>query len=510
MVKNFTFFKLKFLNNFGKAKIFLLILLFFIAGVALASFIKLENLIIYFVVLSAALIFFLSSSPKVKIIAALFFFFVLGVLRYQLSQLETDESKIQFYNGQKIIFQGIVSAEPDIRLDKILLTIKARQLDRRKVTGKVLVSTPLYSLYQYGQILEIECKLTEPENFGRFAYHEYLARYDIYSVCQYPKIKVLADNKGNFFYAAILKFKDAAKKLTDQHLSEPQGALFSAMMLGLSRDLPDEVNNWFRKTGTSHIIAISGLNIMIMIGLVELMAFSLLGLSRRYAFYLTAAFVLFFVVLTGASASVVRAGIMGLLLAYAQKIGRPYRAINSILLTAVLMLLINPKLLRWDAGFQLSFLGILGLIYLQPLTNQWLRRLPNPKKFPFRSYFSTTAAAYLSTLPLILYYFGNLSLSAPLTNILILGVLPWTMFAGLVFLVGGLIMPFLALVLAWPLWLILTYILKITQIFAGLPYFSFNLGQIPGWLTIMLYIVLAAGVIKLKRQRSFILPKNEL
>jgi competence protein ComEC len=488
----------------SKTKIFSLILLAFIIGIGAASFIKFDNLIIYFVILISLLIFLLSSGRSLKIIAILFFFFILGVLRYQLSYPKIDESKIQFYNGQKILFQGLINTEPDVRSDKILLTVKAEKINNQKISGKVLVPAPLYSPYQYGQILEIECKLEEPENFGRFDYHEYLARYDIYSICRYPKIKILAEGRGNFVYSQILKLKAMAKNLIDNYLTEPQSALLSALLLGLRRDFSPEVIDWFRRTGASHIIAISGLHVLVMIQIIESLFFSVFGLSRRSAFYFTVIFVIFFVILTGGAASAIRAGIMGILLLYAKKIGRLSQPLNAILLAGALMLFFNPKLLRWDVGFQLSFLAIFGLIYLTPYFYFLFKKLPDWKKWSIRLNLSMTCGAYLFTLPLILYYFGNLSLSAFLANILILGLLSRLMLFGFIFIIGGLIWSFFATILVWPVWLLLTYFLLIIKFLASIPFLSFSLGLIHWSLVFLLYFLLTLVIIKLHRKYKFI------
>ncbi|MGB9680684.1 MAG: hypothetical protein ACPLYC_00570, partial [Minisyncoccia bacterium] len=100
-----------------KSDIFCLILVAFILGIALASFIKIDNFIIYFILLISLMLLFLSSNRKIKVVAILGLFFILGIWRYQLSIPRVDESKIQFYNGQKINFQGVVITEPDIRSD---------------------------------------------------------------------------------------------------------------------------------------------------------------------------------------------------------------------------------------------------------------------------------------------------------------------------------------------------------------------------------------------------------
>lgn len=489
-----------------KSNIFFLILGVFILGIGLASFIQISYLIIYFICLIALIFFFLSKKRQVKIIAILAIFFIIGIVRYQISIPKVNSSKIQFYNGQKITFVGLVNKDPDIRQDKTLLTIKVQRIENQKGSGQILVSVPIYFKADYGQILEIQCEIKEPPKMKDFNYHEYQARYDIYSVCWHPQqIKILEREKGNFIYRQILTFKAKAKDLINKYLPEPQSSLLSALLLGLKKDMPKEVKDWFSKTGTSHIVAISGLHVIVMIEIVEYLGLSILGLNRSKRFYLALIFVIFFVILTGLSASAIRAAIMGLLLLFAKKIGRTYQLINIIILAAALMLFNNPKLLRWDIGFQLSFLAVFGLLYLTPYFYFLFRKIPDWEKWTMRSYLATTCGAYLFTLPLILYYFGNLSLSAFLVNILILGVLFWLMLFGLIFIIGGLIWSLLASILVWPVWLLSTYVLTVIKFFANIPFFSFNFGRIHWLFLCLFYFVLIFIVIKLNQKYKFII-----
>ncbi|MGB9680897.1 MAG: ComEC/Rec2 family competence protein, partial [Minisyncoccia bacterium] len=393
-----------------------------------------------------------------------------------------------------------VITEPDIKNEKILLTIKVRKINQQRVSGKVLVQAPLYVNYQYGQILEIECKLDEPESFGRFNYHEYLARFDIYSICRYPKIKILAENKGHFIYAQILKLKNKFRNLINQNFTEPQGAILSALTFGYRREIPAEVNEWFRRTGTSHIIAVSGMHVAIMTRIIEIFLINILYFSRKRAFYFSVLLIILYIILVGVPASAVRAGIMALMILYAKKIGRLNSSTNALVLVAALMLFQNPKLLKSDVGFQLSFTAILGMIYFENYFQQIFHRLPNWRCFPIRYFLSATLSAQIFTLPLILYYFGNLSLVAPLANILILPVLQAIMIGGFLFLLIGALGTFLAKLLAIPPWLFLTYLLVVIKVLANVPYLSYNLGQVHWLLVPGLYSLIIFWLVKIRNK----------
>ena len=152
------------------------------------------------------------------------------------------------------------------------------------------------------------------------------------------------------------------------------------------------------------------------------------------------------------------------------------------------MVLINPKILAFDLGFQLSFLAMIGLLYLAPVIEQFLGRLL-PPLWGLRAMLSTTAAAILFTSPLIMYYFGRFSLIAILANALILPILPLIMLlCGLIIILGSML-PAFGLVLGWITWIFMAYLINVTEFFANLPFASIML-PIPAAALIIFYTLL--------------------
>jgi len=207
----------------------------------------------------------------------------------------------------------------------------------------------------------------------------------------------------------------------------------------------------------------------------------------------------------GAPASAIRAGIMSLVLVLAEMIGKKRDQLNLLVFTCFLMLIFNPKLLGFDIGFQLSFLAVLGINLLNQDFEKIFSKIPNKKFLPLRSCLSVTLSAQILTFPLILYYFGNLSLSAPMVNILVLPFLPFLMFFIFIFSLSSLVIPFLTELFVWPVWLLITYIVMVAKFFAGLPYFSFVFGKVSFWLIIFLYFLIVFLIIRLHKasKRTF-------
>jgi competence protein ComEC len=269
-------------------------------------------------------------------------------------------------------------------------------------------------------------------------------------------------------------------------LPEPQAAFLGGLLYGAKRGIPADLTEKFNITGTTHIVAISGYNITILAVLL-LQITKNLGLGRKKSFWIASGGILFFVILTGAQASVVRAAVMGLLVLLATHVGRISKITNALLFAAAAMLVFNPKILAFDVGFQLSFAATIGLVYLSPIFEKIFFKIPSV--FGAKETFTTTMSAIVLTLPLILYNFGRISFIAPLANIFILPVIPLAMALGSVAVLGGLIYFGLGHVLAWFAWLVLSYIIKAVEILAAIPWASGEAGKIH-WIFLIIFYLL--------------------
>lgn len=404
------------------------------------------------------------------------------------------QNDIAQYYGQKLLVSGIISTEPDIRSDKIFLTLSSVAIEGKKLESKILLTVGRFPEYEYGESMEFEGKIGEPKEYEDFSYKNYLSRYGIDAVVYNPKIAKSEKGQGNKIKLAILKIKE---KFTDgiaENMPEPQNAFLNGLLLGAKKSIPEDLVEKFNITGTSHIIAISGFNITIIAYGLDLL---LQRFRKRISFALSLVSIVVFVIATGASASVVRAGIMGILLLIALNIGRIYAIANALAVTAVLMLLINPQILLFDVGFQLSFLALLGLVYMTPFLRQYDLRLPKS----LQTALYATIAAQVFTLPILLINFGRLSIVAPIANVLVFGAVPLTMLFGFLAGLAALIYPLIATPFIWITWLILTYIIKVVEALASLPFSSIS-WEPNWWFGIFYYLLLAIILWKLKQKKS--------
>jgi competence protein ComEC len=202
--------------------------------------------------------------------------------------------------------------------------------------------------------------------------------------------------------------------------------------------------------------------------------------------------------MVGASASVVRAAIMGIIMLTALQVGRLPHSGIAILLSAALMCAVNPLILRWDVGFQLSFLAVAGIVYIEPLLKPFMVRLL--RFTPLASLVAATLAAQIAVLPLLLFQFGTLAVYTLPVNVLVLPLVPITMALGFASGSVGLLWSFVGALIGQAAWLVASLQLIIIQWFSELPYAALEV-SISGLTMTSLYCALVAGLISLYRGR---------
>ena len=453
-----------------------------------------------FLILGTALTSVFWKYKRLRVSGFCFLFFVLGMWRYEVADFKIKNNDLLEYNDkkEKIVLIGEVIAEPDVRENNLKLTISSQELE-----GKILVTTNRYPEYQYGDKLKISGELLTPQEFEDFNYKDYLAKDGIFAVMYYPEIELLEQDRGNVFYAKVLEIKDSLRESINRNLSPPQSSILSALILGDKRQISDEWKIKLNYAGVRHLTAVSGMHVAVLSAI--LMSFFIaVGFWRKQAFYFTLLLVVLFILMTGLQTSAIRAGIMAGLFLFARYLGRESSSTRAIIFAASFMLLQNPLLLRFDVGFQLSFLAVIGIIYAGPVLQSRLRRIPD--KFQMRSILATTFSAQIFTLPILIYNFGYVSQVAPITNVLLLPFLPYIMILGFVYgFLGTLWLP-LGWVFSMPIWLLLTYLTKVVEFFSAFPFAVYFLEISWTWLLIF-YLVLGFTVYRLQDKKQLkILP----
>ncbi len=426
-----------------------------------------------------------------------FLIFLGGVARYQSFLPKIDTGHIGFYNGKELVVAGWVSAEPEESNNMMKVELNGLKISNNNslvVDGKILVELPRNSDIQYGDEIIFTAKIKKPEDSADFSYSNYLAKSGIYSIAQgIEDFQIIAHNRGSPIIAALYQTKVAFAEKLAKVLPEPHSALAMGLILGVKHGLSDWLVAVFKIIGITHIIAISGYNVSILAKISE----GIIGRwSRKWALWGTLLFIASLVIITGAQASIIRAGVMGSLLVVAGLVGRKNNLTNVLVLAGAIMVFLNPLILRDDIGFQLSFLATLGIISLAPAFSLWLKKIP----FFFREPLSATLSAQVFTLPILLSSFGVLSLISPLANMIILPIIPLTMLLG--FLSGALAFIWLPIgqFFGFFAYAVLDLIIKISEFLARVPYAAVELKINNGWIWGGWYLAIALFLVYRKKK----------
>lgn len=463
------------LFNMHKSQILFYFLLAFVIGIFVASLVDISYeaiLVMTIVGIGSLAVFgYQRTYSRKGLLGSIFFLaLVVGMARFVYVDL-ANETLVQFadrYVKEKpisIIMGGYIDSEPEIGTKTTHFNFRVKKLvlpDRElAIDEKTSITANGALFYEIGDTLSVEGAVSSPQNFDEeFNYVNYLKKDVIKTVVLFPTISKTSDVKIGFWEKRVLDFKKtsfAARAYFEESINrsmvEPNASYINGILLGSRQNIPDDLKEAFNKTGTTHILAISGYNIMIIAN--ALLAALVFFVRRRAAFWFSVAAIFTFTVMTGGSSSVVRASIMGLMLLFAQGYGRMYSARNSIVLAGAAMIFLNPFALAFDIGFQLSFLAVLGLVYLYPFLQRKFEKVPSMLGVK-DSFLTTVSAQAFVGIPIIVY-FGRFSWAFLPANILILPFVPFAMLAGLIAGLGQMILPGLGQIISIPAWAITSY-----------------------------------------------------
>ncbi len=425
---------------------------------------------------------------QVRVILLIIIFLLLGAWRYTISSSIGDTTAISASIGTGTLeVRGNVSDEPKLEGKIRLLIIAVSSISKnggsswQDARGQLEVETlggEIEDPYgaNYGDNVELKGKLQTPLPH---------APPNIFASMVFPRVSVSSAG-GNPIIAALYHLRVALATIIAQSLPQPEAAILIAILLGLRTPALKPLTFAFNVTGTAHLIVPSGFKVTILAGLVHACTrwfdmnrgqtkALLPAQKRRYnrRRWLASAAVIgsiaTFTILSGGGPAALRAGIMGVLLVLAPRLGRIYNVYNALALCALLLSIFDPYVM-WDVGFQLSFLGTLGIVVLTPILEKALKKL---ERLPF-GYFiveisSVTLAAQLATLPIMALNFKQISFIAFITNILTVPLLGVIIFAGILICGLGMLYAPLGILCGWAVWPILWYVDNVVTECAVLP-----------------------------------------
>jgi competence protein ComEC len=453
---------------------------FFALGVAISGWIRADFFWCY-AVLSALLLlgFLLRGNEPILFILVL----SLGFVSAKYSRLlpQNDISRYFSYRQDNpYILGGFVESEPDLRGSRSVFTFRVSRIESgdvaRACSGSVIVSLRGGRQVRYGDELFLRGKLIRPPNFKLFrhqGYRDYLYNRGIRLILNVNgsgDMLLLNKNRGSKVKIFAFRLKDKIKGALARYLSPPCLGIVAAMVLGDKDGVPPLVYSAMVKTGTVHILVVSGFNVGIVASVI-LLVLKLMRLPRRARIILAVPSLVLYCLVSGASTPVVRAVIMAEVFLLSYLVCRSPDIYASLALAGLLILGFQPSQLS-DIGFQLSFASVAGLIYLYPKIRSFSRVEAMPTR-PLRFIVDTclvSLSAWLATMGLIAYYFRIFSPVTVLANLFIVPLAGLITLCGFSLLLASLVFPPCALFFARSSEFIIAWLLNINAFLAGIPY----------------------------------------
>lgn len=382
-------------------------------------------------------------TSHVSLYLAIFF---LGFTYYQISNTLPNGhiSRLTPQEAEEVVLKGIIVDYPIVsttfyRTEKTSFVLKVDSFESGSgsMGANGLVKVNLYGARpdarpDFGDEVVLKGAISRPGSFrnpGLFDYAKYLERNDIYSVLSVKdgfSVKILRRQASGWFrdsaYAARHVICDTIDRFFDRR--HPDNGFLKAILVGDRSALKDDIEEDFIKTGTVHILSVSGAHVGL-IACIFLFTFGMLNIPKKTNIILTASLLIFYSFVAGLNPPIVRSTIMFAIFAIGYLIGREGHMLNTLFLAAFVMLLAEPKAL-FDPGFQLSFSSIAAILILSPRI-EGLFRLDRPAKRSVLSKVklyimkavSVSVAAWLGVAPIVGYYFNIVSPVTVIANLII-------------------------------------------------------------------------------------------
>jgi competence protein ComEC len=482
----------------------------FCFGIALAKFFNPS--LVYPVILSSALLVLAILMSGRNILSHIWLYLAIlffGMAVYQDS-IQLPFNHISRYvqdAPRKVLIRGVVTDDPTTNpalygKKKTTFTLRAEAIkdvsEKKGTEGQIrekegsiravegLVKAGVYSdkeiLVAFGDELILEGALTKPrglKNPGVFDYEEYLSIKGVYALLKVKEDFLLKKlRSGGGIQKAAYKLRGVIRGSFDRYLGSPYSGFTKALLIGDRNDLDTRLNDEFIKTGTVHILAVSGFNVALMAA-IALMIFGLLKIPKKISLSLTLAFIVFYSLMVGSNPPIVRATIMFAILAIGYMIDRDADMINSLSLAAFIILAVNPKEL-FDPSFQLSFVSVAGMILLTPIIDGvfppadagagYMRKII----VYLQKGVSVSIAAWLGTWPLVLVYFNIVSPISVAANLVIVPTVSALTALGLILIPAGLSSGFLGPMVAAALLCLEKVMFAINGYFSRIPFAYFR------------------------------------
>jgi competence protein ComEC len=461
---------------------------FYCLGILLVSLVRINFWLILSLGIITLAVACLSFRNNRKFIVLIFFLsLLLGGLNLKNSYLRSKchiSNFVRYKDNAVISLNGFVDNEPVIKNRHTFFVFRAQEAQVNNLKwpccGKVLVKVDFSKNLSYAERLTIIGTLRQPFGFSPSSrsYRDYLSRQEIYLVMHIKNslqiIPQLSKGGPNLIIFSLW-LRTRMEQVISRYLPDLSAGILSAMVLGQRRTIPWLVNNSMVKSGTVHILVVSGFNVGIVVFIVNLLL-KIMRIQRKARIILTIICVFIYCLITGASNPVIRATVMGVIFLLAYLLKREPDMYNCLASAALFILIINPRQL-FDVGFQLSFASVLAIVYSYSKLKSFLR-IDNCKikilKFIAEGCL-VSFCAWLGTIGIIAYNFRIIAPVTVLANILIVPLATLITLCGFSLILCGSFCPFLGGIFSTTTGMLITLLLNINAAVIKIPgaYFYF-------------------------------------
>jgi len=509
-----------------------------------------------YLLLSGILLIIISFSWKNFLIGIFAGFLLANSYSQWRNFTDFQNDKLANFIGQEIEIRGKIISFPDVREKNTRFYVEAESIDSiplssplrkgargisqnpAKILGKFLLiinnsvrtgrdlSLQNTITPDYGNNIIVQGKIILPTSFtADFDYRKYLKRFGVQTLIKNPaKLEIVAENQGNWFLQKAKISRNFLEKNLENSLPNPHAKIAMGVLLGVKNQLPKWTQADFKNSGLMHLLIVSGTNVAIVIIAI---GFLLRRFGRRISFAGSLLALLFFVLMTGADAPILRAALMGGITGLAISAGKMSDARNLVLLSAVIIGLFQPMVLQSDIGFALSFGATLGIIIGFPMFEKLFRGISKTLSLraktkkneklsaaisPLKTLYSILAislSAQITILPILMKSFGQFPIGGITANLFSEPLMPFIMFFSFISSLAGVFSQFIAKIIAIPAYILLEILLQIAHFFGQItPIVIPNI--INNIFTVFIVITISYGLFSRDFEERFLVVEEKL
>ncbi len=374
----------------------------------------------------------------------------------------TIDSLLQSNVGSLSTIEGVIDSNPTFKNGNQVFIIKINKT-------KVEVNISSIQRLEYGMKVSVNGKLEKPENFritnGKEVDYEAMMRARGIELRLFGKrIEVLEENKGNVLLSNLYDFKNRIKNVISA-IPKPESDLFFSMIFGGKSNLSNDLIENFKASGLLHIVVLSGQNLTI----VSILLFAILALffGFKISSALSLIFLFSYALIGGFEPATTRAFIMASIMILMRLMGRYSSSGRALIVSAMIMIILNPYILFDDPSFQLSCLAFLGIIYISPIVQVYL--IKKNVNIKLADYVAAIFGAQAAVIPYIVYSSQSITPYAMFANFLVLFSISLIMIVGMIAVIVGLYAPSIFLIISFPVVLVIKYIISVSNLIANIP-----------------------------------------